>query len=823
MPKYNIFTIDQIQTNFTAGELSPRLYGRVDISKYYNGVSKLKNFLIQTQGGVERRTGTKFIEFAHEPAGGIVTASPPRLARFQYNVDQSYVLEFGVEDSDTTVDSGYIRFYRLDANGNPGILLQTGTTDPLIIQNLGFSGDELPNLTFTQSNDVLFIFNTNKKPQTLSRTDEDDGDAASWEYGVLEYEDGAYMDENVTDATIEPSALTGDGVTLTASDDTVFSTTDLGRHVRLSDPGEGWKFLSFGVGSVAPNPDTPANVTVEGRELYDLIAGEDGEGQTEFTGVKVEFSGITRGAVELNDTLHTAKNFTLVDSDTNTNFELHFPDTGLPEPLEGLSDEVHENGDGEVRLEPKEWTGWGIISNVDDVASDNRVAIELKSDIPSMLPTKNWRLGAWSDTTGYPKVGTFYQGRLWLASTDVQPQTLWSSESNTNTLFSPSTLEDSIVLDTSAITATLASRQVNAVTNIIGDSTGLIVLTENTEWLGRATNNKPITPSDLSFQSQSAYTTLKGVQPILAGTRYLVFQGEGAVLREFVFDLAQDRFVAKNISILSEHMSQTGAKDMELQQGRSTRVWVVLDNGSLISMIYEQEQDIVGWENHTLGQSGGTDPTVVDVSKTTRKDTDVMWFLVKRNLNGTDRYVIEALSDDFTAATLQKDAYYLDCGISDTFSPAQDTVSGLDHLEGETVYAYADSVFYGSFVVDSGSITLPVEASDVAIGLVYESSFETMPLVSQQGINQSAHKMKRVVRTIINTMRSLGGSYGTTDKLYPIEYPSATQSPPELNTIPIAVLNPSNSDMLGVMRYEQSDAHPSTIISITQEVEIGKF
>lgn len=810
--------IDQIQTNFTAGELSPRLYGRVDIGKYYNGVSKLQNFLIQTQGGIERRTGTKFIEFIHEPDGGVVTTALPRLVEFQYNVEQSYVLEFGVENSDTTVDSGYIRFYRLDANGNPGILLQTGSTFPTILQGLDFTAGELPNLKFTQSADVLFVFNKNKPIKTLSRTLPDDGDAASWVWGEHETEDGPYLDENVTDTTITPSAISGDTVELVASDDTVFSATDVGRHIRLGDPGTGWKFLEFAPGSIAANPDTPAVITVDGLDLYDFVAGADGN--TTDTGVKVEFFSITRGAVELNDTVHTAKNF--VVSGSNTKFDLHFPTTGAVEPLENLAAGVHDDGDGEVRIEPKTWSGWGIINSVD--VDDNKVTIDLKSDFTSILPTKNWRLGAWSEATGYPQSGTFYQGRFWAAKTETQPQTLWSSESNTNTLYSPSTIEDSIVLDSSAITVTLASRQVNAITNIVGDSSGLLIFTENAEWIGRAPNNKPITPSDLSFQAQSHYGTLDNINPISIGTRYLMFQKEGSVLREYVFDLAQDRFVANDISILSEHMTQVGAKDMTLQQGRAGRVWVVLDDGNLISLIYEREQDIVGWEQHTLGQSGGVDPTVLQVARTTRKDTDNIWFLVKRNLDGTDQYTVEALSNEFTAATAQSDAYYLDCGISDSETVAADTWTGLLHLKGESVYALADSVFYGPFTVDAtGSITLPVDANKVSIGLLYESSFETMPLVSQQNINQTAHKIKRVVRVIINTLRSLGGSFGTVDKVYPIEYPAALQSPPELNTLPIVFLTPDNSDILGISRYEQSDAHPSTILSVTQEVEIGQF
>jgi len=43
-----------IQTNFTAGELSPRMMGRVDISRYQNGAKRLENAVIAVQGGVMR-------------------------------------------------------------------------------------------------------------------------------------------------------------------------------------------------------------------------------------------------------------------------------------------------------------------------------------------------------------------------------------------------------------------------------------------------------------------------------------------------------------------------------------------------------------------------------------------------------------------------------------------------------------------------------------------------------------------------------------------------------------------------------------------------
>ena len=48
-------------SSFTAGELSPRLDGRIDLEKYFSGTKKLENMVIHPHGGASRRPGTKFI------------------------------------------------------------------------------------------------------------------------------------------------------------------------------------------------------------------------------------------------------------------------------------------------------------------------------------------------------------------------------------------------------------------------------------------------------------------------------------------------------------------------------------------------------------------------------------------------------------------------------------------------------------------------------------------------------------------------------------------------------------------------------------------
>lgn len=71
-------------TNFSSGELSDKLNGRVDLNQYYQGCGKLQNFEIIPTGGIQRRVGTERI-------GEI---SNCRIIPFILNKDVSFILEF---------------------------------------------------------------------------------------------------------------------------------------------------------------------------------------------------------------------------------------------------------------------------------------------------------------------------------------------------------------------------------------------------------------------------------------------------------------------------------------------------------------------------------------------------------------------------------------------------------------------------------------------------------------------------------------------------------------------------------------------------------
>ena len=169
------------QSNFTLGEISPKLEGRVDFAKYPNGCKTLENFMVLPYGGARKRPGTYYV------AEVKTSAKATRLVPFQFSVTQAYILEFG----DT-----YIRVYK-----DSGRIEQSGT--PVEIATPYLEAD-LFNLTFAQSADVLYIAHKNYAPRKLSRTSH-----TAWTLETIKFQGGPFGADNLTNITATAGATTG--------------------------------------------------------------------------------------------------------------------------------------------------------------------------------------------------------------------------------------------------------------------------------------------------------------------------------------------------------------------------------------------------------------------------------------------------------------------------------------------------------------------------------------------------------------------------------------------------------------------------------------
>lgn len=137
---------EAIQPSFSAGELAPATYARVDLSRYFTGLRTCRNFMVMPEGGVRNRAGSKFL------AETKTSARKSRLIPFQFSTEQTYVIEVG---------HLYMRFYT-----NGGQLLNSGATYEIATP---YVEDDLFALNYTQSADVLTIAHPNYAPMELKR------------------------------------------------------------------------------------------------------------------------------------------------------------------------------------------------------------------------------------------------------------------------------------------------------------------------------------------------------------------------------------------------------------------------------------------------------------------------------------------------------------------------------------------------------------------------------------------------------------------------------------------------------------------------------
>lgn len=134
-----------VQMDFTAGEITPLLYGRQTADKYLSGAAELLNLVVHAHGGLSKRPGSIYI--ANTKSDGAA-----RLISFEFKTTQAYILELG---------NLYARIYRDRAQVISGTPVEIVTP---------WSTAELDDLQFAQSSDTLYIVHPSHKPRTITRT-----------------------------------------------------------------------------------------------------------------------------------------------------------------------------------------------------------------------------------------------------------------------------------------------------------------------------------------------------------------------------------------------------------------------------------------------------------------------------------------------------------------------------------------------------------------------------------------------------------------------------------------------------------------------------
>ena len=833
-------------TNWTAGELSDRLDGRTDLTRYFNGAKTLENFLVYPAGGAARRPGTKFI---HEVK---VSANAARLIPFEFNTTtaNTYVLEFGNNYFRVYQDGGIVTETGKTISGatkaNPVVITATshgfsngdhviigsvggmtelngvtgivankttntfeltdvdgtninstafttytsgGTASKIVEVTTTYTTAQLPEIKFTQSADVMYLTHSSHPVRKISRTSNTD-----WTITDVTFINGPYLDENATTTTLTPSARTG-SITLTASADT-FVSTDVGRLVKIYN---GYvKITSF-------TSATSVDATVQTDEL----------GVAE---ILPSYASNTISFVE-GDPSATGSSHNDFIRDSDKQFVVEGFTEGMTITASGASNGANNRDYEIVKVTSDEIT----LVPVDDVVNES--ASNTITLVGKLNATDEFSLGAFSETTGFPRACAFYEQRLVFAGTTSQPQALFFSVAGD---FENMTESDS---DSSAMNYTIGSNQVNRIL-YLASARSMVVGTTGGEFVVRASGtDEPITPTNIQIKQQATYGSAD-VQPVQAGSYTLFVQRAKRKLRELGYVYDTDAYQAVDLTILADHVSENGLVELAYQQEPFSLVWAATGDGRLIGMTYRREEQVVAWHQHKLGgtfTSGGTTYNHGFVENLAvipgELNQDNLYMVVKRTINGATRRYVEILSAIDFGTDIQ-DAIFVDSSLTYSGSSTS-SLSGLDHLEGQTVSVLEEGAAHPDKTVASGSISTDRATTKAQVGLGYTSTLKTVRLEAGSASGTAQGKIKKIHSVIIRFFRTVGCSVGTsidnTDTI-----PFRDSSDPTDTAVPLftgdkTIEAQPSWDTEGSIVVKQTQPLPMTIVGIYPRVVVQDF
>lgn len=451
--------------------------------------------------------------------------------------------------------------------------------------------------------------------------------------------------------------------------------------------------------------------------------------------------------------------------------------------------------------------GWVIVTGY---TSPTVVAATVKQEIGVSGATTKWREGAWSSVRGWPSAVTFHEGRLWFGATRNNPATVWGSKSN---LFDDFGVSDPLV-DDDGVSFTPSGRKVNRIewlesgrALVAGTASGPIAISGG--------NDSPITPSNVLVKSQQTFGCSPAV-PQTVGGQLCYVQRSGRKVRELGYAFAEDNYNARDLTVLAEHVTKSaaagvpdGVQALAYVSEPAPVLWALRNDGALLGMTYERDQEVIGWHRHiTNGVIEAIAPLpAVDAS------TDDLWCVVRRVRNGQEVRCMETLRLD--------GGEYLDSHLTYSGAPVT-TLTGLDHLNGQLVFAVADGFkLPAQLLVTGGAITLPEPAQTVTAGLHYTGLLTTVRLDAGAADGTAQGRVKAISKLRIRLDSSRGGEFGRLDKFDPIvartDETGLGQVPPLL-TGDYPCTPPGGYDTDGRVSIRQVDPFPLTVVAIIATV-----
>jgi len=573
-------------------------------------------------------------------------------------------------------------------------------------------------IRWAQSGDVVFIDAYGYKPRKIERRG-----TRSWSNVLYEPIDGPFFGTSGDpDIKMSINAVRSSG-TLTATRP-YFKSTHVGALFRMFTPGYN---LPFSLGK--DDCFTPAvriNGVGTGRNVDIVTTGTWAGTLT----VQKSYVGEDSGFVDTATTITTNTTTTVTDTSDNTAIwvRVGFKTGGYTSGL-AVATVSFGAGGGSASSgnTPTSVGGRTGVARITAVTNSTTATVDILSHFSSNNVSLDWFEGEWSDYRGFPSSVTFHEGRLWHAGQDK----IWGSVSDSYYSFDPGVSGDSGPIQRSIGYGPLQ------VFNGLVSLNRLVGFTQASEVQVKSSSfDEPLTPTNFSIKDVSTYGS-SSVGQVKVDTRSFYTNRPSHRLMEISYSVELQDYRSRDLGLIHPDLNlDNEIIHVAVQRLPDTRIHCVREDGTVAILIYEPENEVMAWVRYE------TDGIVEDVYVLPGHDEDDVYYIVKRTINGnTKRYHEKwAVEADCQGETISKiaDCFYEYSGASTA------TISGLSHLEGESVVVWGAGKALGTYTVASGSITLSEAVTGCIVGLPYTATFKSSKLAYAAQMGTALVQKKRV-------------------------------------------------------------------------------
>jgi hypothetical protein len=683
-------------TNFQYGEVSPSIVSRTDTKIYPNSAKTVENFFLRNEGGLLKRFGTKRL-YEFDTVLDSDKYQQHRIIPFIFSDDERYIISLEHEQ---------IRCFQISPTTGAVSLVATVTQD-VDSNTLPITDDILHEITFAQSGDVMFLAHNTFMIRKLVRTSLTTFEVETYEFA--ESADGYrinqpyYSFQDLT-VTLNPSALTGTGITVTTSKN-YFDTTGTQSGGNYPDSKHIGIILRYHdneilITSVQSAKRATGDITNELLVHLDVDAFETTEGSAD-----VELTFPLHG-LKVNDTI------------------------------------IIEHAGAVGGIANNQLNGTRTINEVIDenvvviTAGQNANSSTVGGGSPKVkthAPTTQWSEQSYSALRGYPAAVAFHENRLWFGGTISQPDGLWGSKSSEYFNFDIGDAEDNDALD---LTASIG--EINSIRHIVSNR-DLQVFTSTSEFYIPSFVEKPITPTNARIKRQTPFGA-SYVKPFSFDGATIYVQKHGSVVREFIYSDAEGAYVANGISQISSHLINNPIQ-MSVLNGAINRpesyAFFVNQDGEIALLTSNRSEERAGWARFTTNGKFHSICTVDDrVFLVALYDTGA----------GTEKYILTEFDSN------------LNLDFSDNFTGVAGVFDVSAHFaDGAVVDVVDDSDYIGQFTVSGGNVDVSAvsEITSSEIGYSFTVIAETLPVdANVQGgpLTGNPRSVNRVILDLLNTL-----------------------------------------------------------------------